>query len=154
MRHIALALALALAPAAALAATLGVPLDQSVRIGLRTQAHDVIVGNPAIADVTVADPHHLIVTGKMGGVTNLIVTDAVGRTIFDRQIVVSASTGDHVALIKGPEVVSYACAPSCAVVSGGPSAVATASGGGAAPYSTTAPAPATSTPVSASPMVP
>jgi Flp pilus assembly secretin CpaC len=118
MRQLLIALALALAPAAASAASLGVPLDQSIRIGLKAQPHAVIVGNPAIADVTVADSHHLIVTGKTSGVTNLIVTDAAGRAILDRQLVVSASTGDHVALISGSTVTSYACAPSCAMVAG------------------------------------
>ena len=152
MRQIALALSFALlSAAAAQAASLGVPLDQSVRLVLRVPARQVIVGNPAIADVTVADPHHLIITGKSGGVTNLIVTDMTGRAIFDRQLVVSSSTGDHVALINGPEVVSYACAPQCAIVGPGQSAApvvasapAAASGSSAA-GSVAAPAPSSNT---------
>ncbi len=116
MRRLALAFALAVLPLAATAATLGIPLDQSIRISLPVQAHDVIVGSPSIADVTVPDDHHLVVTGKTAGVTNLIVTDVHGRTIFNREIVVSAASGSHVALINGPIVVSYACAPTCAQV--------------------------------------
>ena len=145
MRQIALALALALAPAAALAASLGVPLDQSIRIGLKGVAHDVIVGNPSIADVAVADQHHLVLTGKTGGVTNLIVTDPAGRTIFNSQIVVSSSSGDHVALINGPAVVTYACAPGCAMVGGASQAPG---------YSVSAPAPAAGATVTASPTTP
>src|SRR5690242_5411804 len=116
MRRLILAFALAAAPIAALAANLGVPLDQAVRIALPAPAHDVIIGNPAIADVTVSDARHIVVMGKSGGVTNLIVTDLRGRTIFERQIVVSGQVGDRVSLINGPTVVSYACAPSCGMV--------------------------------------
>ncbi len=114
MRRFALALlAAALAPVSALAAGLSVPLNEAVRVTLPTQAHDVIVGNPAIADVTVADAHHLVLTGKTDGVTNVIVTDVRGRTIFDRQIVVSAGDLEGVTLINGPTVSTYACAATC-----------------------------------------
>jgi len=116
MRRLLIALALAAAPLAASAATLGVPLDQSIRIGLPAPAHDVIVGNPAIAEVAISDQRHLVVTGKTGGVTNIIVTDITGHTIFSREVVVSAAGGNRVALINGGTVVSYACAPTCAQV--------------------------------------
>ena len=88
-------LALALAPAAALAASLGVPLDQSMFVTLPAPAHTGVIGNPAIADVSVADQRHLIITGKGQGVTNLVVTDAAGRAIFDREIVVGGQSGDR-----------------------------------------------------------
>jgi hypothetical protein len=152
MRKLSLSLALALAPAAALAATLGVPLDQSAFITLPAPAHNVIVGNPSIADVSVADQRHLIVTGKAAGVTNLVVTDARGKPIFDRQIVVGAEPGDRVALINGPQVVSYACAPSCQQVggvTGAPAASPASTGGGGSPE-----APHASGSVTASPGTP
>ncbi|HXQ15008.1 MAG TPA: pilus assembly protein N-terminal domain-containing protein [Caulobacteraceae bacterium] len=113
MRSLALASILALAPAAVMAASLGVPLNQSVLVSLPAPAHNVFLGNPTVADVSVSDQRHVVVTGKAGGVTNLIVTDEHGRTIFDRQIVVGASAGDRVSLINGGPVVSYACAPVC-----------------------------------------
>ena len=114
MRSLALASILALAPVAALAASLGVPLNQSVLVSLPAPARNVFLGNPTVADVTMSDQRHVVVTGKTGGVTNLIVTDERGRTIFDRQIVVStAANGDRVSLINGGNVISYACAPSC-----------------------------------------
>jgi hypothetical protein len=115
MRSLALSTILALAPVAALAASLGVPLNQSVLVSLPGPAHNVFLGNPTVADVAMSDQRHVVVTGKAGGVTNLIVTDERGRTIFDRQIVVSGagSGGDRVSLINGGTVVSYACAPSC-----------------------------------------
>jgi hypothetical protein len=115
MRSLALALAsiLALAPAAVMAASLGVPLNQSVLVSLPAPAHSVFLGNPTVADVAMSDQRHVVVTGKAGGVTNLIVTDQRGRTIFNRQIVVGASAGDRVELINGGNVISYACAPTC-----------------------------------------
>jgi Flp pilus assembly secretin CpaC len=131
-----------------------VPLDQSIRIGLKAQPHAVIVGNPAIADVTVADSHHLIVTGKTSGVTNLIVTDAAGRAILDRQVVVSSSTGDHVALISGSTVTSYACAPSCAVVAGGQQSLPASSTTTSQTSNSTSTWTITQAPVQASPTVP
>jgi Flp pilus assembly secretin CpaC len=142
MRSLILALSLsalgsAALPAAALAASMGVPLDQAVIITLSAPAHDVVVGNPAIADVTVSDQRHLVVTGKMGGVTNLVVDDAAGRTIFNRQIVVSAASGDRVELIQGAQISSYACAMTCEQVatSGSPGG-----SGGAAAAAVAAPA--------------
>src|ERR1700761_4239404 len=113
MRSLALASILALAPVAALAASLGVPLNQSVLVSLPAPAHNVFLGNPTVADVAMSDQRHVVITGKTGGVTNVIVTDERGRTIFDRQIVVSVNAGDRVSLINGGNVISYACAPSC-----------------------------------------
>jgi hypothetical protein len=113
MRSLALASILALAPAAVMAASLGVPLNQSVLVSLPAPARNVFLGNPTVADVAMSDQRHVVVTGKAGGVTNLIVTDQRGRTIFDRQIVVGASAGDRVSLINGGTVISYACAPTC-----------------------------------------
>lgn len=118
MRKLALSLALALAPVAALAATLDVPLDQSAFVSLPGPAHNVIIGNPSIADVAVADQRHIIITGKGAGVTNLLVTDAKGRPIFDRQIIVGAEAGGRVALINGGQgVTQYTCAPQCQAAS-------------------------------------
>jgi hypothetical protein len=141
MRQILFSLALALAPAAALAASMGVPLDQSALVTLSAPARDVIVGNPAIADVSVSDQRHLIVTGKGPGVTNLLVTDAAGRTIFNRQIVVSGASADRIALINGSTITRYACAPVCEPVGAAQGAPA---GGGEGPRSPglSAPAPA------------
>jgi len=113
MRSLALASIIALAPVVVMAASLGVPLNQSVLVSLPAPAHNIFLGNPTVADVALSDPRHVVVTGKSGGVTNLIVTDQRGKTIFDRQIVVGAFAGDRVSLVNGPDVVSYACAPSC-----------------------------------------
>ena len=131
MRQLALSLALALAPAAALAATLAVPLDQSALVTLSAPAHNVVIGNPAIADVAVADQRHIIITGKGQGVTNLVITDAGGKAIFDREIIVGAQAGGRVALINGAAITSYTCAPICEAApagAGGPVAPTASAG--------------------------
>ena len=113
MRRLLLAPLLALAPVAVLAADLGVPLNHSVMVVLSGPAHNVFLGSPDIADVAMSDQRHIVVTGKKAGVTNLMVTDLRGRTIFSREIAVTVHGGDQVALINGPNVVTYACAPIC-----------------------------------------
>src|SRR5271170_2022743 len=113
MRRFTLALLLALAPAAALAAGLDLGVDQAARVTLSASAHDVIIGNPAIADVTVSDSRHLIVVGKSFGITNLVVADATGRTIYNTQVVVGGTDDGRVTMFRGPAVSNYACAPRC-----------------------------------------
>lgn len=113
MRQIALALVLAAAPAAVVAATLPVTMNEAVRVTLPSEAHDIIVGNPDIADVTVVDGRHLIVTGKKFGETNLIVTGMRGETIVDQQIVVPWPSAGRVFMFSGAGVTKYACTPEC-----------------------------------------
>ena len=154
MRQFALSLALALAPAAALAATMTVPLDESAFVTLPAPAHNVIVGNPAIADASIVDQRHIIVTGKGAGVTNLVITDAAGRPIFDREIIVGGVTGGRVALIAGGQgVTTYNCAPVCEQIGGVAGAPAAASAP-AGPSGGAVEAPHPSASVSASPNTP
>jgi hypothetical protein len=114
MRPIVLALAVtALAPLAASAQSLAVNIDQVARLSLPRPAQDVLVGNPAIADVTVLDGRHLAITGKTFGVTNLMVTDERGRPMFNRQVVIAASDASHVQVFRGADLYNYTCAPRC-----------------------------------------
>ncbi|HEY5107123.1 MAG TPA: pilus assembly protein N-terminal domain-containing protein [Caulobacteraceae bacterium] len=113
MRLQLLTLLILAAPSCALAAGLAVDIDQAARITLARPAREVIVGNPAIADVTMLDGRHLIVTGKSYGVTNLVVADQSGRTIFSREIVIGSSGPNHVSLHRGMDVADFACSPRC-----------------------------------------
>jgi Flp pilus assembly secretin CpaC len=116
MRRTALAIILAALPATTFAATgtLPVPMNEAVRISLPTPARDVIVGNPEIADVTVTDGRHLIVTGKGFGQTNLIVTGQKGQTLVNEEVLVPPPMAGQVTMITGAAVQNYACAPQCA----------------------------------------
>lgn len=100
------------AGSAAAASTMVVPIDQSASVTLPRGTRDVLIGNPAIADVNVLDPSKAVVLGKGYGVTNMIVVDQLGRTVMERQIVVTAPEG-RVSVIRGPKIEDYACAGGC-----------------------------------------
>lgn len=99
--------------APAMAQSLPIRIDQAARVVLAGTARDVIIGNPAVADVTVLDARTLVVTGKGYGITNLMVVDSRGRTILDRQIIVSANDDGRVTMYRGGDLYNYACAPRC-----------------------------------------
>jgi Flp pilus assembly secretin CpaC len=99
------------APAAA--APLSVHLDQGSKVRLPGAARNVVVANPRVADVNLLGPQDLVVIGKGYGVTNVIVTDALGRTLFDRDIVVSAPDQGQVSYIRGGEARTFSCSPRC-----------------------------------------
>jgi len=105
----------ALAPAATSA--LMVNVDQGTRVSLSRPARDIVVANPGIADVTLLDAHNIVVLGKAVGSTSLLVVDAAGRTILDRQVVVSTADAGRMSLYRGAgSVQDFACSPSCAQV--------------------------------------
>ena len=104
------------APAAAQAqsAPMNVEIDQATRVPLRAAAGSVIVGNPQIADVTVVDSNTLYITGKGYGVTEVVAVDAIGRTVFQRQIVVTDGAGaGRVRMWRGAQSTEMACGSSC-----------------------------------------
>ncbi|QBX37295.1 pilus assembly protein CpaC [Brevundimonas sp. S30B] len=112
--------ALVLAGAMATSATsqssgVHVEIDRSTRVSLRAPAASVIVGNPAIADVTVVDANTLFITGKGYGVTEVVAVDPIGRTVFQSPIVVTAGANNAVRVWRGGRATEMACAgSSCA----------------------------------------
>ena len=103
MRHFILALAaFAAVAAAAQAESISVSADQVERVHLRGAAADVVIGNPAIADVTMIDNRTLVITGKSHGVTSLVVFDGQRRVLFEGPVSVGVS-GGHVAMVRGAE---------------------------------------------------
>lgn len=95
-------------------ASLNVEIDQAARVQLRAPAGSVIVGNPQIADVTVVDSNTLYITGKGYGVTEVVAVDAIGRTVFQSQVVVSAGAGaGRVRVWRGGQATEMACGLSC-----------------------------------------
>ncbi|HEX2561530.1 pilus assembly protein N-terminal domain-containing protein [Phenylobacterium sp.] len=115
MRLMLAAFAALVLAAPAAAETMRIELDHSTRIRLPSPARDVLLANPDVADVTMLDTRNLVVLGKAYGMTHLLVVDTAGRTIFDRNLVVSAPVKGHVSLYRGPEQRNYACAPDCEV---------------------------------------
>lgn len=110
------AAAVLFAPAAGTAqsGSLNVGIDEAQRVQLRGPAGSVIVGNPAIADVTVVDANTLYITGKGYGVTEIVAVDTIGRTVFQSQIVVTDGAGSgRVRVWRAGQATEMACAASC-----------------------------------------
>lgn len=114
-RHVAAlaGTALMMAASAAQAQSMNVEIDRSARISLRGSAASVIVGNPAIADVTVVDASTLFVTGKGYGVTEVVAIDAIGRTLYQGEVVVTGGSTGAVRVWRGAQATEMACAASC-----------------------------------------
>jgi Flp pilus assembly secretin CpaC len=108
-------LALALFGAQAIAApAFRVALDQASPIVLREAASAVVIGNPAIAGVSMQNDRMLFVTGRAYGTTNLIVLGANGRPIYESRVTVGADeSGSTVMVTKGTSTVRHECAPLC-----------------------------------------
>lgn len=114
--HNVAALTLALAALAGTASVAGaatVRMDENTLIDLRAPAGNVIVGNPSIADVTLITPTRISILGRSYGLTNLIITDRMGRTIFQQEINVSSAARGRVSVYRGPLIANFACAPHC-----------------------------------------
>ncbi len=80
---------------------------------INAPAATVIIGNPAIADVTIQDPQTLILTGKSYGRTNMIILDAAGDPIADTMVEVAQLANNTVTVFFGSQRTSVACAPNC-----------------------------------------
>jgi len=99
--------------AAAQTRPMHIDIDSSTRVQLRAPAGSVIVANPRIADVTVVDANTLFITGKGYGVTDIVAVDAIGRPLFQSQVVVSAGSSGSVRVWRGAQVTEMACGASC-----------------------------------------
>ena len=93
--------------------TLKVLIDEVRLIRLKKGAAQIIVGNPAIADVTYQSARIIVVTGKSYGVTNLIVLDAKGNEVFNARLGVNGTHKHIVKVYKGTMQQSLHCAPEC-----------------------------------------
>ncbi len=98
---------------AAVAQDLIVKYDQSQLLRLSRPVAEIIVGNPAIAEITVQSNDMLIITGKTFGITNVIMLDADRNIIQDQRILVTRDEVRSLQLMKGTKRESYNCAPQC-----------------------------------------
>lgn len=88
-------------------------VDHAKVVRLPEKAQTVIVGNPAIADVTVQRNGVMIVTGKSFGVTNLIALDSSGTLLAESLVRVSSASDSVVTVQRGMDRESYSCSPEC-----------------------------------------
>lgn len=100
-------------PTLAQSAPMNLGIDSSQRISLRGAVSSVIVNNPQIADVTVVDANTLVVQGKGYGRTEIMAVDAIGRTLFQNQIIVSGGQAGSLRVWRGGQATEMACASTC-----------------------------------------
>lgn len=117
MRAAILMILLSLLAAPTLADPLRVGRDVAVVVPLTAAAHDVVVGNPHIADVQVQGPRRLVLIGKAYGETSLTVLDRGGRVLLSTAVVVTAGDDRQVSVITadkaGFKETQFSCAPRC-----------------------------------------
>ncbi len=135
IRLASLSLAFAFVAANALAASgaMTVEINDSQRVGLYGTAANVIVGDPAVADVSLVDGHSVVVNGRGFGATHVVVLDGNGRTLFDRRVTVVAPQDGRVTLYRGPAASEFSCSPRCQVAAATGGAAAAAAAPAAAP---------------------
>jgi Flp pilus assembly secretin CpaC len=90
-----------------------VKYDQSQLLRLPRPAAEIIVGNPAIADISVQSGNLLVITGKTFGITNIIALDADRNVIQDQRVLVKRDEAKVVNLQRGTQRQSYNCTPQC-----------------------------------------
>lgn len=113
---------------------LEIPLGGATLLPMRGVARSVVVGNPAIADVTVDGPRTITVFGKAPGGTTLAVLDAGGGVLAQRQVVVLAGGETSVTLRYGTGK-TWVPGGATAIVDCGPTACAPANTlAGESPY--------------------
>ena len=111
---LAIAAATFASSASAQSRNLTVEIDRAQRVQLNGAATSVVVGNPQIADVTVVDANTLFVIGKGYGVTEVVAVDAIGRTLFQGEVAVTAGSTGAVRVWRGGQATEMACAQTCA----------------------------------------
>lgn len=90
-----------------------VNVDEARVVPLVKAPATVIVGNPAIADVSVQHGTLLVVMGKNYGTTNVIALDSAGQEIGNMSVNVATSGRFEVSLHKGSQRTTLNCAPMC-----------------------------------------
>ena len=118
MRRLIVPLIAAFLATSALAAPFTVPLDQSRKLSFPGFAASVVVGNPDIADVNVVNEQTILVVGKRQGVTNVVIMDRAGRTLFNREILVATADASAVTINRAGVPVTYACGAGCQQING------------------------------------
>ena len=86
--------------------------DQAKILHLDSQPGTIVVGNPAIADVTVQGTR-VVLMGRSYGVTNIIVLDRDGKQIAALDVTVQMGDKDAVQVFRAGGRSTLVCAPVC-----------------------------------------
>lgn len=90
-----------------------VTLNQITLVKLDEPITDALIGNPAIADITIQNGKTFIITGKSYGRTNIILMNKKGETIFNKSVYVDDDNQNVVRIQRGNMRLSYTCTPHC-----------------------------------------
>lgn len=107
------ALACSLLSVQAAAAEFKVEINEQKALHLPAPIATVMVGNPAIADVSVENPQTVYVLGRGYGKTNFIALDSSGKQVAQFDLAVVAQSSGVVTLMRGSGQSTYSCAPRC-----------------------------------------
>ncbi len=88
-------------------------MDQVRPYKLDIPAQNIVVGNPAIADVTVQDNQNLLLFGKAPGLTNMYILDERGDPIANLLIRVRSQNTDMLTFYRGAARTTYNCTSNC-----------------------------------------
>ncbi len=92
--------------------TISLMLDRATVIKAPAKTAMVVIGNPAIADVSVQRNGVLVLTGKTFGETNMLALDDEGKLISESWLRVQDNNRNLV-ILRGAETESYSCTPDC-----------------------------------------
>lgn len=96
------------------AAPIKVLIDEAKLVELNRPVHQVIIGNPSIADVAMQSKKVLVFTGKSSGHTNIILLDENNRQILNRKVHVTTSNESGLVIVhRGRVRSSYHCGTVC-----------------------------------------
>lgn len=88
-------------------------INQAKILDVSDNVGTVIVGNPAIADVTVHDSKKLVIMGKSPGTTNIIILGNDGKILIDNIIHVGSETDSFVTVYRAMSRYSFSCVGEC-----------------------------------------
>ena len=97
----------------AAAEQLWLTMDQVRPFKLEAPAQSIVVGNPAIADVTIQDNTNLLLFGKAPGLTNIYVFDENGDAARNLTIRVRTPSSDMLTVHRGAARTTYNCTTNC-----------------------------------------
>ncbi|MCJ8323693.1 MAG: pilus assembly protein N-terminal domain-containing protein [Rhizobiales bacterium] len=106
-------LAIAAAIQTANAETLRIEVNKASILQLNETPTTIIIGNPALADVTPQDNNLLVLVGKASGRTNIIILDAAGNIMHNYDIAVQEEQSGNLTMFRAGAQWTYSCSPYC-----------------------------------------
>lgn len=97
----------------ALAGPLSIEANKTEPLRFKRPVASIVIGNPLVADIAIFNEQMVFITGKSYGTTNLMAFDAAGNLVYSNDVAVSSPTESLLRVVRGDEVNSYDCTPTC-----------------------------------------